>query len=103
MICKTVDIWENEIYESAGDDGFRPVMQTYILDGDKKRGAVLICPGGGYEYTSEREAEPIALKFNAEGYNAFVVYYSVAPRKYPQALLDVSKATCKEIQNGWIE
>ena len=33
----------------------------------EKRPLVLICPGGGYEYTSDREAEPIALAFMAQG------------------------------------
>lgn len=100
MICKTIDIWEGEIYHSEGKDGFRPTLQTYILDGSKKRGTVLICPGGGYGMTSEREAEPIALQFNAAGLNAFIVYYSVAPRKHPQPLLDVSRAMCIIRQNA---
>ncbi|MBR3796704.1 MAG: alpha/beta hydrolase [Clostridia bacterium] len=42
-----------------------------------RRPAVVICPGGGYEFCSEREAEPIALRFLAEGFNAFVVWYRV--------------------------
>lgn len=94
MICRTIELWEDEVYQSEGEDGFRPVLDTYVLDGGKKRGAVLICPGGGYGYTSEREAEPIALQFNAAGFHAFVLYYSVAPRKHPQPLLDVSRAMC---------
>lgn len=43
----------------------------------KKRAAVLVCPGGGYAYTSDREAEPIALAFAAMGYHAFVLRYRV--------------------------
>lgn len=42
----------------------------------KKRPAVLICPGGGYFNCSDREAEPIALRFAAMGYHAFVLRYS---------------------------
>lgn len=42
-----------------------------------KRKAIIVCPGGGYEGLSEREAEPIALKYFAEGLNAFVLRYSV--------------------------
>lgn len=99
MISKAIDIWEKGVYESEEEDGFRPTMQTYILDGGKKRGAVLICPGGGYRGVSEREAEPIAMQFNAAGFNAFVLYYSVAPRKHPQPLLDVSRAMCIIRQN----
>ena len=29
----------------------------------RRRPAVIICPGGGYEYQSDRESEPIALEF----------------------------------------
>ena len=55
---------------------------------------VLICPGGGYSFVSPREAEPIALKFTAKGYHAFVLYYSVYPTKFPQPIYDVSRAMC---------
>ncbi|NLK68370.1 MAG: alpha/beta hydrolase [Clostridiaceae bacterium] len=75
-------------------DGYEPYINSYILSGDKTRGAVLICPGGGYTHKSEREAEPIAMQFTARGYHAFVLYYSVAPNKHPQPLLDVSRAMC---------
>lgn len=94
MIHQTIDLWENLPYGGQDSDGFRPKLDTYILDGNKIRGAILICPGGGYGFTSEREAEPIAMQFNAAGFHAFVVYYSVAPRKHPQPLLDVSRAMC---------
>lgn len=41
---------------------------TYILDDSdsiaiEKRPMMLICPGGGYEHTSDREAEPLAMHF----------------------------------------
>jgi len=42
-----------------------------------KRPAVLICPGGAYMSCSDREGEPVALKFAAMGYHAFVLRYSV--------------------------
>lgn len=92
MNSRTIDIWKDLNYGGEAKDGFRPIMDSYLLKGDKKRAAVLVCPGGGYAHTSSREAEPIAIKFNAAGYHAFVLYYSVAPRKHPQPLLDVSRA-----------
>lgn len=94
MINQTIDIWKDKKYDDAGRDGFRPTLDTYILSGNKARGAVLICPGGGYARTSEREAEPIAMQFNSAGFHAFVLYYSVAPARHPQPLLDVSRAMC---------
>jgi len=58
----------------------------------KKRPLILICPGGGYGFTSDREAEPIALEFLAAGFHAAVIRYSVAPATYPTQLLQVGSA-----------
>lgn len=41
------------------------------------KGAVVICPGGGYSFLSPREAAPVADCFTAAGYHAFVLYYEV--------------------------
>ena len=43
---------------------------------NRKRPAVLVCPGGAYLMCSDREAEPVALRFAAMGYHAFVLRYS---------------------------
>lgn len=75
------------------ENDIRPYFNTYILEG-KVRPMVLICPGGGYSRTSEREAEPIAMQFNAAGFHAAVLYYSVPPAEHLQPLLDLSRAMC---------
>ncbi len=41
------------------------------------RPAVLIFPGGGYEFVSNPENEPVALSYSAKGFQAFVLQYSV--------------------------
>ena len=70
----------------------------------EKRRAILVIPGGGYGMCSEREAEPIARKFYAQGYNAFILKYSTtdystnmqqitdAKTGLPKPLLEASKA-----------
>ena len=68
---------------------------TYILDDSdsiaiEKRPMMLICPGGGYEHTSDREAEPLAMHFLSIGYHVAVLRYSVAPAVYPTALLEAT-------------
>ena len=68
---------------------------TYFLEVSKEipcglRPTVVVCPGGGYGMTSDREAEPIALAYNAAGINTVVVRYSVAPARFPTALLEVA-------------
>lgn len=52
----------------------------------RRRPAVLILPGGGYSHTSPREAEPVALRFAARGYAAFVLDYTCAPAAFPVQL-----------------
>lgn len=91
-------------------------LTTYLLDAATDSGArrsrpsILICPGGGYEYCSEREAEPVALRFAGMGYHTFVLRYSVtrtAPTaeatRYPAALLDIAKAMAvlRENAEAW--
>ena len=51
--------------------------------------AALICPGGAYAETTEDEGETVALSMLAAGYQAFVLHYSVAPKKFPTALCEV--------------
>ena len=58
-------------------------LEGYILDcelslgQEKRRPAIVVCPGGGYLYCSPREAEPIALRYAARGFHAFILRYSV--------------------------
>lgn len=57
------------------------------------RPAVLVIPGGGYRMCSDREAEPIALAYMAEGYQAFVLRYSVGEKaEFPTPLYDAETA-----------
>ncbi len=80
-----------------GDD---ITLTAYILDSSdempnmKLRPGVLVLPGGGYYGCSDREAEPIAMAFLAEGYNAFVLRYSVGKGKaaFPRPLEDAEAA-----------
>lgn len=54
-------------------------LDTYFLADSPElkagacRPAVVVCPGGGYAYTSDREAEPIALALCARGFHACVL------------------------------
>ena len=57
-------------------------LEGYILDCElslgmeKNRPAIVVCPGGGYLYCSPREAEPVALRYAAKGFHAFILRYS---------------------------
>ena len=72
-------------------------FDTYIIDDPlnkgRKKPIIVICPGGAYQGLSEREAEPIALAFNAAGYHAVVLYYSLR-QLFPESLKDISDTVC---------
>jgi acetyl esterase/lipase len=80
------------IFLREGDDTI--TLTTYVADHRyEKRPAMLVIPGGGYCYCSEREAEPIAIAFMAKGYNCFVLNYSVEGKaKFPRPLVDAALA-----------
>lgn len=65
-------------------------LQDNVREQSLERPAVVICPGGGYEYTSKREGEPIALAFLQAGYQAFVLDYTVLDNHEEQTLLSYS-------------
>ena len=58
----------------------------------QERPLVLLCPGGGYNHLSVREAESEALQFLAMGYHAAVLKYSVFPTKFPTQLCELAWA-----------
>ena len=90
MFHKTIPLIENR----------NVTLTTYIHDqseqGDfqiKKRPAVIVMPGGAYSFLSDTEGEPVALTFLKEGYNTFVLRYSVGDAcTYPEILEEVSLA-----------
>ncbi len=96
MIHETIFLSEHFDHLKSLDS--KATLRTYIPDNsaepalDNSRPSVLILPGGGYHFTSPREAEPVALKFNAYGFNAFVLDYSTDNIRYPQQLLEASAA-----------
>ncbi len=95
-------------YKKFGGDngGFQPTMSLYLPDNSdkieagRKRPTVVICPGGGYSHTSDREAEPIALQFIAEDCNAVVVRYSCSPANFPCQIMELAWAVSKVRENA---
>ncbi|MCR2806270.1 alpha/beta hydrolase [Paenibacillus soyae] len=74
-------------------------LTAYVLDASNEmpnartRPAVLIFPGGAYRACSDREAEPVAMAFLAEGYHAFVLRYSLnGDAPFPKPLNDAEEA-----------
>jgi len=85
-------LWEGTPPAQSTESDFHPYLEPHVLSTAEARGAVLICPGGGYTMRAQHEAEPIAKSYNAAGFHAFVVQYRVAPNRHPAPLLDVTRA-----------
>jgi acetyl esterase/lipase len=96
MITETVDLYGYNGYLRELETGGLLscwIQQTPVeVSSGRKRPAILILPGGGYHHTSPREAEPVALRFAALGYAAFVLHYSCAPSTFPTALREAAMA-----------
>ncbi|MDD5993447.1 MAG: alpha/beta hydrolase [Clostridiales bacterium] len=83
-------------------------LRTYLWEKSpeikrEKRPMILICPGGGYEFTSDREADPLAVQFLQMGYQVAILRYSVAPAEYPTALFEAcqSMKLIREHEEEW--
>ena len=62
------------------------------MTAQKNKPMMVICPGGGYWFRSDREGEPIAMNWLAAGYHTAIVHYAVNPSPYPTAVLQLAEA-----------
>lgn len=79
-----------------------PFLQPFLV-GERGRGAVVVCPGGGYYTLSPHEGAPAAEAINRAGVNAFVLSYRVQPYRWPAPLLDLQRAvrTIRHHAGAW--
>ena len=117
MKIETIKLYPNRDDVTLACFIHKPSLELF---GSKKRPAVLICPGGGYRFCSDREAEPVALRFAAMGYHAFILRYStysgftgknnvdemqqIPEIEHPSPLRDLGKAmlTIKKHADEWL-
>lgn len=86
-----------DYYPFLGEEERDPLLEINLRYNMKemnrendKRPCIIICPGGGYGFCSERETEPIAVNFLSEGYNTFTIWYSVEPNRFPTQIREVA-------------
>ena len=65
-----------------------PTLIPFPVEGS--RGAVIVCPGGGYTHLAPHEGEPIARMINEAGVSAFVLMYTIKP--FPSLEVPLSEA-----------
>ncbi len=99
METHRIDLYE--YFKIKKPEGARGFLTSYIrdlsreIDPARKAPAMLVIPGGGYYMVSDREGEPVALKYLALGFNSFVLNYSVAEDsalKYPYQIAEAAMA-----------
>lgn len=95
MKCELLHL--KDFYPFLGNEGCDPTVEVYLPYNlaemkreNFKRPCLVVCPGGGYAGCSEREGEPITLNFLSEGFNVFVIKYSVAPHRFPTQLIEIA-------------
>lgn len=95
MKCEVLHL--KDYYPFLGEDNCDPTVEMYLPFNltemgrqNDKRPCMIVCPGGGYAFSSQREAEPIALQFLPQGYNVFTITYSVNPHRFPTQLREVA-------------
>lgn len=94
MIIERIDLYEYfNVRRCNANGGFLNVYtrSASAETGNIIRPAVLVMPGGGYEFVSDRENEPVALKFLNSGFACFVLQYSVFA-SYPVPLAEAGMA-----------
>lgn len=96
MEQRSVDLYQE--YGASRPAGAKGILTCWAaqtpagLSDHRRRPAVLILPGGGYGHLSDRESEPVALRFAARGWVAFVLAYSVSPAGHPVQLREAAMA-----------
>lgn len=95
MQNKIINSIRQELVRAAGINSNidRPRLEDYLLEGSTTAPCIIICPGGGYSFTSPRESEPVARAYNAQGFHAFVLHYRVSKDHHPTPLTDISNTT----------
>ena len=91
MPTATKNISSSASYADPVD--FHPNM-IYVpaAENTKIKGAVLICPGGAFQFRSENEGTPVAKELSKLGYQCFVVNYRVRPYTMEEGSLDLARA-----------
>lgn len=89
-------IFKIDLLDKKTEYDFMPTLTVQLLDGNpdekEERPAIMVVPGGGYSYVSTREAERVAVLYNAAGFHTFILNYCVKPHVHPSPILNIAKA-----------
>ncbi len=108
MLIETMKLWENR--EDVELTTFLTLSEAEFGE-PVKRPAIIVCPGGAYMSCPRHgsEGDQIAMTYAVDGYQCFVLEYSVATKapegacRFPKPMLDLGKAvlTVREHAKEW--
>lgn len=83
-------IYLKELYE-LNTDAFIEIAVPYNNDSlmREKSKAIVIVPGGSYSFTSNREADPVAIEYQRQGFVTIVLRYTVKT-EYPVPMKELA-------------
>jgi acetyl esterase/lipase len=85
-------LWPTNGGANDDDPADQPTLTPYLPATGVARGALVVCPGGGYGRLAPHEGEPIAQWLVGLGIAAFILRYRVAPHRHPTPLRDAQRA-----------
>ena len=99
-MAEKIMLWENEAPYSEFSKGQpQPTLEAFPVPGS--RGAMVVCPGGGYTHKAAHEGAPIARLLQGAGISAYVLDYRVSPCHREAPLSDARRAIRLLKQRGY--
>ena len=90
-----ITLWKESEYQYPLGCGFIPNIRCYLHE-DGPRPAMIIVPGGGYQWVAAGEGDLVARRFYKEGFQCFVLTYTTDPlQRIPlcdQPMRDLARA-----------
>lgn len=104
MILEKIDLYK--YFGLKRKKGALGYLNTYVLENtpeiniERRRPAMIVLPGGAYQSLSDREKEPIAIKFLEKGYSSFTLAYSIKTLSFPTQLIETCMAVAYVRENA---
>ena len=90
-MAEKIMLWQTEApYTAYSKEQAQPSLEAFPVPGS--RGAMVICPGGGYNHKAAHEGAPIARLLQSAGISAYVLDYRVMPCHREAPLSDAKRA-----------
>lgn len=84
-----IKLWNSDMPYKLDSEDFEPYMTVFPAN---SKGAVIVCPGGGYAGRAGHEGNEMGEWFQSNGITTFVLEYRVFPNMHPAEISDAIRA-----------